>query len=128
MTSISQWRFKTTNSVGVSGIKIVAVPSKESDVAGLYKVIWNDLLSFVSSYRHKLDTDVLRKAALSNFTPNDILEGKLLLVSEFEVFLLGEIGQFKAKIRNTQERQAHEAELTSLMIFWDYLMLLSPSV
>ena len=67
---ISQRRIKTTNSVGFAGIKIVAGPSKESDVAGLYKVVWNELLSFVSCYRHKLDTVVLRKAALRYFTPN----------------------------------------------------------
>ena len=115
MTSISQQRIKTTNSVGVAGIKIVAGPSKESDVAGLFTEIWNDLLSFVSCYQHKLDTDVLRKAALSYFTPNEILEGKLLLVSEFDVFLLGEVGHFKAKRCNTQERQAHEAELDDIL-------------
>ena len=124
VTSISQRRFKTANSVGVAGIKIVAAPSRESDVAGLFKVILNDLLSFINCYRHKLDTDVLllRQAVLSFFTPNEILEGKLLLVSEFEVFLLGEIGQFKAKRRNTQERQAHEAELDDILGLFDVIV------
>ena len=62
-----------------------------------------------------MDTDILRQAALRFFTPDEILEGKLLLVSEFEVFLIGAIGQFKIKRRNTPERQAHEAELDDIL-------------
>jgi len=115
VTSISHRRIKTSCSVGVIGIRLVAAPSKESEVADLYRVIWNDLLSFINCYQHKLDTSILRQAALSFFTPNEISEGKSLLVNEFDVCLPGEIGQFRAKRRNTPERQAHEAELDDIL-------------
>ena len=79
------------------------------------RVIWNDLLSFINCYRHQLDTDIIRQADLRFFTPDEVLEVKLLLVSEFEVFLIGAIGHFKTKRRNTPERQAHEAELDDIL-------------
>ena len=103
-------------------MKLVAAPSKESEVVDLYKVIWNDLLAFINCYRHKLDTNNLRKAALGFFTPNEISEGKSLLVNEFDVCLPGEIGQFRAKRRNTPERQAHEAELDDILGLFDVIV------
>ena len=62
-------------------MSIVAELSKESEVVGVLRVIWNDLLSIKNWYRHQLDTDILRQAALRFFMPDEILEGKLLLVS-----------------------------------------------
>ena len=100
MTSLSHRRITTTTSAGVAGIKIIAAPSKQTEVFGLYTVIWNDLLSFLNCYKHMLNTDILRQAALGFFKPDEIAEGKMLLLGEFEVFL-GDVGQFKAKRRTT---------------------------
>jgi hypothetical protein len=114
MTSLSHRRITTTTSAGVAGIKIIAAPSKQTEVFGLYTVIWNDLLSFLNCYKHMLNTDILRQAALDFFKPDEIAEGKMLLLGEFEVFL-GDVGQFKAKRRTTQERPAHEAEFDDIL-------------
>ena len=63
LTSVSHRPYKTACSAGVAGMSIVAGLSKESEVVGVLRVIWNDLLSFINCYRHQLDTDILRQAA-----------------------------------------------------------------
>jgi hypothetical protein len=81
----------------------------------------NDLLSFVNWYRQKLNKDVLRQAVLGFFTPNEIAEGKVLLLNEFEVYFVDEYRQYKAKRRTTPERQAHEAELDDILGFFNLI-------
>ena len=110
---------KTTSYVGVAGIKITAAPSRQSEVSDLYIVILSDLLSFVNSYHQKLNTDILRQAALNFFTPDEFAEGKLLLLNEYEMLLGDSALQFRAKRRNTQEREAHEAELDDILGLFD---------
>ena len=69
-----------------------------------------------------MDAHILCQAALRFFTLDEISEGRLLLVSEFEVFLHGVIGQFKVKRRTTQEGQAHEAEFDDILELFNIIV------
>ena len=86
------------------------------DDAGL---IVNELLSYVSFYRNKSNSDALRRTVLNFYTPADISNAKKIVVDKFRMNL--STCPLLADRRNSSVRAAHEAEVDDIVGIFDVL-------
>jgi len=104
----------TSESVRLS---LIAGAARVTESAGVTKVVWNELLAYISYYRDCSNVDALRQVILGFFSPTDITDGKKLMVQEFQS--LEGVGQFITERRNSTARSAHEAELDDVLGIFD---------
>jgi hypothetical protein len=81
------------------------------------KVVLNELLTYVNSYRHNSTEDSLRKVVVVHFSHDDIAAAKRLLIQEFQS--ISGVAQFTLDRRNSTIRQAHEAEVDDIIAIFD---------
>lgn len=81
------------------------------------KVVLNELLAYVNSYRHNSTVESLRKVVVVHFSHIEIATAKRLLVQEFQS--LSGVAQFITDRRNSIARQAHEAEVEDILAIFD---------
>jgi len=104
----------STESVRLS---LIAGAARVTETAGVTKVVWSELLAYISYYRNCSNVDALRQVILGFFSPADITDGKKLMVQEFQS--LEGVGQFITERRNSTARSAHEAELDDVLGIFD---------
>jgi hypothetical protein len=81
------------------------------------KVVLNELLAYVNSYRHNSTAESLRKVVVVHFSQDDIAAAKRLLVQECQS--ISGVAQFTLDRRNSTARQAHEAEVEDIIAIFD---------
>lgn len=84
-----------------------------SRIAGVQKVILNELLAYVNVYRHNSTNEALQKVVLLHFLHEDVAEAKRLLV--LELHSVDGLSQFTTERRNSSARPAYEAEVEDII-------------
>ena len=82
----------------------------------------NELLAYVSFYRIKANSNSLRRTVLSFYSPEDITQGKKILVQKFQSSLKS--SSLLSDRRNSSARPAQEAEIDDIIGLFDTLDLL----
>lgn len=106
---------KTTDATTTtaSRVQLLVVPTSAARVAGIKKVVLNELLAYVECYRHNSTDAAIQKVVLTHFSHDDIAEAKCLLVQELQS--VSGIGQYITDRRNSVARPAHEAEVDDII-------------
>lgn len=91
-------------------LPVVVAPAVR--VSEVKKIVWNELLAYVSVYRHNSNDAALQKVVLTHFSHDDIADAKRTLVQEFQS--VGGLTQHVTERRNSSARPACEAELDDI--------------
>lgn len=102
-----------TTTTTASRVQLLVVPTSAARVAGIKKVVLNELLAYVECYRHNSTDAAIQKVVLTHFSHDDIAEAKCLLVQELQS--VSGIGQYITDRRNSVARPAHEAEVDDII-------------
>ena len=97
---------------------IIAAGTVRNDViASVRKVIWSEILAYISFYRNKANSEALVKVVLNFFSPEIISDAKKLLTQEFQS--VSGVGPYVTDRRNSTVRLAHEAEIEDILGIMD---------
>jgi len=77
------------------------------------RVVWNELLAYISYYRNNSTAAALNDVVVSHFSAEDVADAKRLLVREFQA--VNGVGQFLTELRKSAVRTVRDAELDDIV-------------
>ena len=83
------------------------------------KVVCNELLCYICCYWDRSNAEALRRAVLTNFSPDDTSSAKKLITHEFQDVVTSTT--LMTDRRNTTSRLAHEVEVEDILRLFDEL-------
>lgn len=87
--------------------------ARPDDIGAVNKIVWNELLAYVSYYRNRANEEALRRVVLGFFPSESISDAKKLLIQEFHA--LNDLTQYITERRNSVARSAREAEVEDIV-------------
>ena len=97
-------------------------PAASSGGSQHSELVVNELLTYVSFYRNQANANALRRTVLSFYSPEDITQGKRVIVQKFQSSLKS--CSLLSDRRNSSSRPAQEAEVDDIIGIFDTLDLL----
>jgi hypothetical protein len=117
-TALSDVTGTAASDVGATSLPST-VASASSGSSQHSEIVVNELLTYVSFYRNQANPNALRRTVLSFYSPEDISQGKKIIIHKFQSFLKS--CSLLSDRRNSSSRPAQEAEVDDIIGIFDIL-------